>query len=324
MPTVARVAGGTLRYESAPLPAWPPPERSHAALNQRRRAGDGELLAWDPAQYKQLPRLLAKDRRRSLGARIAYYESKGLLRPGDGFVRYDRRRPPRGLVSRRRQQGGVRAFDRPRATSTTCPRSCCLSPMPAMIGATSRTLALTVNAIADAMIGGGVRLAPGDRYAAVADIVARTVHKECTLDHASLAQSCFVIPSPRIEERTLGVGAWFYANFMDAPSFPVLACLLQPPRVPDGYGVPPPPRRRGAPPQRRRRDQRPRSKGDDRRSARAEARRGRSGRAEDRDAQARPGAARSARSPGTEAPAPKRPPAKKAVKKSRRGAPCRR
>ena len=50
-----------------------------------------------------------------------------------------------------------------------------------------------------------------------------------------------MIPSPRIEERTLGGGAWFYANFMDAPSFPVLACLLQPPRVPDGYGLPPPP-----------------------------------------------------------------------------------
>ena len=105
-----------------------------------------------------------------------------------------------------------------------------------MSGATSRALALTVNAIAAAMID-GVSLQPGDRYAAVADIVARTVHKECTLDHAALAQSCFVIPSARIEERTLGGGAWFYANFMDAASFPVLACLLQPPRVPDGYGA---------------------------------------------------------------------------------------
>jgi hypothetical protein len=112
--------------------------------------------------------------------------------------------------------------------------------MPALIGATSRALALTVNAIADAMIG-GVRLKPGDRYAVVAGIVARTVHKECKLDHASLAQSCFVVPSPRVAERTLGAAAWFYANFMDATSFPVLACLLQPPRIPDGYGVPPPP-----------------------------------------------------------------------------------
>ena len=91
--------------------------------------------------------------------------------------------------------------------------------MPAAIGATSRALALTVNAIATAMIG-GVRLAPGDRYAAVADVVARTVHKACTLDHARLAESRFVIPPPRIEDRTLASGAWFYANFMDAPSFP--------------------------------------------------------------------------------------------------------
>jgi len=81
----------------------------------------------------------------------------------------------------------------------------------------------------------------GDRYAAVADTVARTVHKECTLDHASLAQSCFVIPSARIEERTLGAARWFYANFMDTTTFPVLACLLQPSRLPESYGVPPPP-----------------------------------------------------------------------------------
>ena len=41
----------------------------------------------------------------------------------------------------------------------------------------------------------------------------------------------------RTVERTLSGGAWFYANFMDAASFPVLACLLQPPRVPDGYDI---------------------------------------------------------------------------------------
>jgi hypothetical protein len=112
--------------------------------------------------------------------------------------------------------------------------------MPAMIGATSRALAFTVNAIADAMIG-GIKLKPGDRYAVVAGTVARTVHKESTLNQAGLAQSCFVVPSPRIQERTLGAATWFYANFMDTTSFPVLACLLQPPRIPDGYGVPPPP-----------------------------------------------------------------------------------
>jgi hypothetical protein len=115
-----------------------------------------------------------------------------------------------------------------------------LSPMPAMIGASVAGVALTVNAIADAMIG-GIRLKPGDRYAVVAGTVARTVHKESTLDQAGLAQSCFVVPSPRIQERTLGAANWFYANFMDTTSFPVLACLLQPPRIPDGYGVPPPP-----------------------------------------------------------------------------------
>jgi hypothetical protein len=240
VPTVARVVAGAIRYEPAPPPVWPPSERARAALNQRRRAGDGDLLAWDDGQYKQLPRLLAKDRRRSLGARLAYYESRGLLRPSDGFVRTIE--AGRQAVWFPTDDGkGAFAYSIGLGYLHDLPEILLVSPMPAMIGATSRALALTVNAIADAMIGGGVSLAPGDRYAAVADIVAHTVHKECTLDHARLAQSFFVVPSPRTGERTLGAGAWFYANFMDAPSFPVLACLLQPPRVPDGYGVPPPP-----------------------------------------------------------------------------------
>jgi hypothetical protein len=241
VPTVARIAraGGGVSYEPAPRPAWPPPERWRAELNQRRRAGGADLLPWEPSQYKQLPRLLAKDRRRSLGARLAYYQAKELLRPSDGFV---------GTIEGGRHavwlpnddSKGAFAYSIGLAYLHDLPEILLISPMPAMIGATSRALALTINAIAAAMIG-GVRLRPGDRYGVVADAVARTVHKENTLDHASLAQSCFVIPSPRIEERTLGFGAWFYGNFMDAPSFPVLACLLQPPRIPDGYGVPPPP-----------------------------------------------------------------------------------
>jgi hypothetical protein len=239
VPTIARRVDGAVRYDLAPRSAWPPHERSRAALNARRREGDAALLAWDPPRYKELPRLLAKDRRRNLETRLAYYEGRGQLRPSDGFVR---------TIAEGRHavwfpsddSKGVFASSIGLAALHDLPEILLISPMPAAIGATSRGLALTVNAIATAMIG-GVRLAPGDRYAAVADVVARTVHAECSLDHARLAQSRFVIPSPRIEDRTLGAAAWFYGNFMDAPSFPVLACLLQPPRVPDDYGVPPPP-----------------------------------------------------------------------------------
>jgi hypothetical protein len=239
VPTIARLAGGAVRYDAAPLPAWPPHERSRAALNVRRRAGDAALLAWESPKYKELPRLLAKDRRRNLSARVAYYEGRGQLRPSDGFVR---------TIAEGRHavwfpgddSKGAFAYSIGLAYLHDLPEILLLSPLPATIGATSRALALTVNAIATALIG-GVRLAPGDRYGAVADIVARTVHKECTLEHARLVQSRFVIPSPRIQDRTLAAGDWFYANFMDAPSFPALACLLQPPRVPDDYGVPPPP-----------------------------------------------------------------------------------
>ncbi len=90
---------------------------------------------------------------------------------------------------------------------------------------------MTVTAIAAAMAE-GTRIKSGDRYAVVADIVARTVDQECTLDHASLVESRFVLPSRRLEERTLGAASWFYANFMDVLTYPVLACLLQPSRAP--------------------------------------------------------------------------------------------
>jgi len=239
VPTVASMAGGVVRYEPAPPPVWPAPERQRSELNQRRAAGDTSLLPWERAQQKQFPRLLEKDRRRSLSARLAYYEAKELLRPDEAFVRtIDGGRHAVWLPDD--DSKGAFAYSIGLGYLHDLPEILLVSPLPAMSGATSRALALTVNAIAAAMID-GLSLKPGDRYAAVAAIVARTVHKECTLDHAALAQSCFVIPSARIEERTLGAGAWFYANFMDAASFPVLACLLQPPRLPDGYGLPPPP-----------------------------------------------------------------------------------
>jgi hypothetical protein len=239
VPTVARVAGGAVQFEPAPPPEWPPPERQRSELNQRRGAGDASLLPWERAQHKQFPRLLAKDRRRSLSARLAYYEAQKLLRPDEAFVRtIDGGRHAVWLPAD--DSKGAFAYSIGLGYLHDLPEILLISPLPAMSGATSRALALTVNAIATAMID-GLSLRPGDRYAAVAGIVARTVHKECTLDHAALAQSCFVLPSARIEERTLGGGAWFYANFMDTASFPVLACLLQPPRVPDGYGLPPPP-----------------------------------------------------------------------------------
>ncbi len=249
VPTVARAGGnpgdapGTghdgVRYEPTPPPVWPPSERARAELNLQRRAGAAGLLSWGAAQYKQLPRLLAKDRRRSLSARLAHYEARQLLRPSDSFVHT--------------LDGGHHAVCFPSDDSRGAfahsvglgylhdlPEILLFSPMPATIGATSHALALMVNAVADAMLG-GVRLKPGDRYALVADAVARAVRRRYVLDHASLAQSCFVLPSARIAERTLESAAWFYANFMDTTSYPVLACLLQPPRVPDGYGRPPPP-----------------------------------------------------------------------------------
>jgi hypothetical protein len=241
VPTVARAGGGAdnIRYEPVPPAPWPPPERSRAELNLRRRAGAAGLLSWEAAQYKQLPRLLAKDRRRSLSARLAHYEARQLLRPSDSFVRT--------------LDGGHHAVCFPSDDSRGAfahsvglgylhdlPEILLFSPMPATIGATSHALALMVNAVADVMLG-GVRLKPGDRYAVVADAVARAVRRQYLLDHASLAQSCFVLPSSRLAERMLESAAWFYANFMDATSYPVLACLLQPPRVPDGYGRPPPP-----------------------------------------------------------------------------------
>ena len=88
-----------------------------------------------------------------------------------------------------------------------------------------------MNAIAAAMAE-GTRIKPGDRYALVAETVARTVDSACTLDHVSLGESRFVLPSRRLEERTLGAASWFYANFMDVLTYPVLACLLQPSRAP--------------------------------------------------------------------------------------------
>ncbi len=239
VPTVARMAGGAVQYEPAPPPAWPPAERQRSELNQRRGAGDATLLPWERAQQKEFPRLLAKDRRRSLSARLAYYEARKLLRPDEAFVRTIAGGRHAVWLPEDDSKGAF-AYSIGLGYLHDLPEILLVSPLPAMSGATSRALALTVNAIAAAMID-GLTLKPGDRYAAVAGIVARTVHKECTLDHAALAQSCFVVPSARIEERTLGGGAWFYANFMDTASFPVLACLLQPPRVPDGYGLPPPP-----------------------------------------------------------------------------------
>ena len=322
IPTIARLAGGVVRTDPAPLPTWPPPERSRAALNQRRRDGDIGLLGWERPQHKELPRLLAKDRRRNLNARLAYYEGRGLLRPSDGFVR--------SIAEGRHavwfppdDSKGAFAYSIGLSYLHDLPEILLLSPMPAVIGATSRALALTVNAIATAMIG-GVRLVPGDRYAAVADVVARTVHKACTLDHARLAESRFVIPSPRIEDRTLASGAWFYANFMDAPSFPVLACLLQPPRVPDGYGVPPPP-----PPPRKSRPAVARARpavkaaGGKRGAARKKAKRPAPKRAAPKRAAPVPKRAAPKR-PAPKRPAPKRPSAKKAVKNSRKARPRRR
>jgi hypothetical protein len=239
VPTIATLHGPAVHYQPAPAPAWPPPERSRTALNQLRRAGESALLAWEPPQYKEFAKLLAKDRRRSLDARLAHYEARELLRAEDGFVRTIA--GGRHALFLPEDDGrGAFAHSVGLAYLHDLPEILLISPLPAMIGATSRALALIINAIAGAMIG-GLKLNPGDRYAVVSEIVARTVHEEVALDHASLAQSCFVLPSARIEERTLGAAGWFYANFMDATSFPVLACLLQPPRIPDGYGVPPPP-----------------------------------------------------------------------------------
>ena len=94
-----------------------------------------------------------------------------------------------------------------------------VSPSPAAIGVTSQ------RAGADGerhrrRDGRGTRIKPGDRYALVAETVARTVDSACTLDHASLGESRFVLPSRRLEERTLGAASWFYANFMDVLDVP--------------------------------------------------------------------------------------------------------
>ena len=180
------------------------PSASAASSISGAARGDATLLPWEPAQHKQFPRLLAKDRRRSLSARLAYYEAQELLRPDEAFVRtIDGGRHAVWLPAD--DSKGAFAYSIGLGYLHDLPEILLVSPLPAMSGATSRALALTVNAIAAAMLD-GLGSKPGDRYAVVADIVARTVHKECTLDHAALAQSCFVLPSARIEERTLGGG----------------------------------------------------------------------------------------------------------------------
>lgn len=241
VPMAARLAGGAVRYDKAPPPVWPPSEAARAELNERRGAGEAGLLPWEAAQYKQLPKLLAKDRRRSLSARLAYYQGRELTPLDDttAFVRtVDGGR--HAVCFPADDGNGAFAHSVGLAYLHDLPEILLVSPMPAMIGATSHALALIVDAIAAAMLG-GVRIAPGDRYAVVAERVARAVGKRSAIDHASLADSRFVLPPARTAERTLGSAAWFYANFMDATSFPVLACLLQPPRVPPNYGQPPPP-----------------------------------------------------------------------------------
>jgi hypothetical protein len=247
VPAVATMHAGTVRLTSR-LPGWPDPaagplgapyegaaaglgdSAARVKLNALRRAGQGDLLWWDPAQYDMWPRLLSQDRRANLQSRLASYEAKGLMKPGD--------------ASARTIDGGKHAVWLPGDDSKgvfahsiglyylyNLPEILLVSPTPATIGATSRALAMTVNAIAAAMVE-GTRIKSGDRYAVVADIVARTVDQDCTLDHASLGESRFVLPSRRLEERTLGAASWFYANFMDVLTYPVLACLLQPSRAP--------------------------------------------------------------------------------------------
>ena len=247
VPTVATMHAGTVRLTSR-LPGWPDPaagplrapyegaaaglsdSAARVKLNALRRAGQGDLLWWEPAQYETWPRLLSKDRRANLQTRLASYEAKGVMKLGD--------------ASARTIDGGKHAVWLPGDDSNgvfahsiglyylyNLPEILLVSPTPAAIGATSRALAMIVNAIAAAMVE-GTRIKSGDRYAVVADIVARTVDQECTLDHASLGESRFVLPSRRLEERTLGAASWFYANFMDVLTYPVLACLLQPSRAP--------------------------------------------------------------------------------------------
>ena len=247
VPTVATMHAGTVRLTSR-LPGWPDPaagplrapyegaaagladSAARVKLNALRRAGQGDLLWWEPAQYDTWPRLLSKDRRANLQTRLASYEAKGVMKPGD--------------ASARTIAGGKHAVWLPGDDSNgvfahsiglyyqyNLPEILLVSPAPPAIGATSRALAMTVNAIAAAMVE-GTRIKSGDRYAVVADIVARTVDQECPLDHAILGESRFVLPSRRMEERTLGAASWFYANFMDVLTYPVLACLLRPPRAP--------------------------------------------------------------------------------------------
>jgi len=246
VPTVATMQAGTVRLTSR-LPGWTEPapgpirapyegaaagladSAARVKLNALRRAGQGDLLWWEPAQYETWPRLLSKDRRANLQSRLASYEAKGLMKRGDASARtIDSGKHAVWLPDD--DSKGVFAHSIGLYYLYNLPEILLVTPTPTP-GATSRALAMTVNAIAAAMAE-GTRIKAGDRYAVVADIVARTVDQECTLDHASLVESRFVLPSRRLEERTLAAASWFYANFMDVLTYPVLVCLLHPSRAP--------------------------------------------------------------------------------------------
>ena len=94
VPTVATMHAGTVRLTPR-LPGWPDPaagplrapyegaaagladSAARVKLNALRRAGQGDLLWWEPAQFDTWPRLLSKDRRANLKTRLASYEARG-------------------------------------------------------------------------------------------------------------------------------------------------------------------------------------------------------------------------------------------------------
>jgi hypothetical protein len=249
VPTVATMQAGTVRLAPR-LPAWPEPAAGplHAPyegaaagladtaarvkLNAMRRAGAGDLIHWELEQFDVWPRLLSKDRRGNLQARLASYDARGLLKGKNGIARtIDGGRHavwfPDG------DDKGAFAHSIGLYYLYNLPEILLVDPTPAAadIGARSRALAAAVDAIAAAMAMEGTRIKPGDRYGLVADAVARAAQGDGALEHERLAESRFVLPSRRLEERTLGAASWFYANFMDVLTYPVLACLLRPAEV---------------------------------------------------------------------------------------------
>ncbi len=202
---------------------YAPSELRDATRELRRREEDASFLQFGDEEA-EFADLLTRSRRENLQARLAYCAQHRLLLPSEGFVE--------SIVKTERHVVWAPRDGEPAFAYSIGLYYLHDLPEILLVDETGYydvgDLASRINALADAMLSGRLRLQPRTPYAEALE--ACQIHPR-----TSLAKNWhFEEVDPEMAEDYLGFCSWFYGNFMDnLGGYPALVCRLHAEGVPD-------------------------------------------------------------------------------------------